>query len=146
MTYREVVGDLFEVGLPAVGHGCNVVGSMGGGVAKVVRQRFPDLYAQYVLDCASGALALGSFTFWQAPDVLIYNLGTQPLPGSNADLDAISRSVTVALADVAERGIRSLGLPRLGAGIGGLEWPDVKSVLRDAAAGSTVDLVVVTRR
>lgn len=36
-----------------------------------------------------------------------------------------------------------LGLPRVGAGIGGLEWADVREVLREVAAASPAELLVV---
>jgi O-acetyl-ADP-ribose deacetylase (regulator of RNase III) len=37
-----------------------------------------------------------------------------------------------------------LGIPRIGAGLGGLEWTDVAEVLTRAADESAVELVVVT--
>jgi O-acetyl-ADP-ribose deacetylase (regulator of RNase III) len=76
--------------------------------------------------------------------LVIYNLATQPVPRPSATLDAIGTSVRAALADAGHRGLPRLGLPRIGAGLGGLPWPDVAGVLDAAAAVSMVDLVVVT--
>ena len=49
------------------------------------------------------------------------------------------------LVDAEARGLDRVGAPRLGAGIGGLDWPVVECVLADAAAASRVTLVVVSR-
>lgn len=38
-----------------------------------------------------------------------------------------------------------VGVPRLETGIDGLAWPDVETVLWEAAAGSSVTLVVMSR-
>lgn len=145
MTYREVLGDLFDAGLPALGHGCNCAGSMSGGIAVDFRRRFPEMHAKYVRDCDNGDFRLGSFTVWEAPSMTVDNLATQGRPGRHADIDAIASSVQAALSDAETRGVTALGLPRIGAGIGGLRWSDVEQVLRAAAGASTVDLVVVTR-
>jgi O-acetyl-ADP-ribose deacetylase (regulator of RNase III) len=146
MSFTEVEGDLFTLGLPAIAHGCNCRGSMGAGIARQFRSRFPEMYAQYADRCRAGRFAPGDVFVWDAGEVVVYNLATQLKPGADARLDAISVSVRAALADAAERRIRRLGVPRLGAGIGGLDWNDVADVLHAAAATSTVELVVVTWR
>jgi O-acetyl-ADP-ribose deacetylase (regulator of RNase III) len=145
MPYTEVTGDLFAQGLPAIGHGCNCVGSMGAGIAAEFGRRWPEMYAAYRARCEAGTFRPGGFFAWDAGDVVVYNLATQPSPGPSARVEAIGASVGAALADAASRGIARLGVPRLGAGIGGLAWPDVERVLRPVAEASDVDLVVVTR-
>ena len=118
---------------------------MSGGVAVEFRRRWPDMHAEYVRRCAAGELSLGDVFTWETPDVVIHNLATQRRPGADARLGAIASSVTDALADTERRGLPALGLPRLGAGIGGLNWADVEAVLREASAQSAVDLVVAVR-
>ncbi len=43
-----------------------------------------------------------------------------------------------------EHGIAQIGLPRIGAGIGGLEWDDVLAVIDEIGADTDVELVVVS--
>ncbi len=145
MTYTELTGDLLTVDLPAIGHGCNTAGSMAGGIARQVRDRWPQLYAEYVQRCATGRFPLGSFHAVEVGGKLVYNLATQARPGRNADLGAIESAVSAALDDLTRRGLAALGLPRLGTGIGGLAWPDVEATLRRIAMDSPVQLVVVTQ-
>lgn len=51
MPVTEVVGDLFDIDLPAIGHGCNSRGSMGAGIAVQFRRRYPDMYREYKRRC-----------------------------------------------------------------------------------------------
>lgn len=143
MSYRETTGDLFDLGLPAVGHGCNCQGSMAGGIAVQFRERFPDMYEEYRRRCRTGEFPLGGFLRWDADDLVVYNLATQQRGGAGARLDAIGSSVHAALADAAASGLTALGVPKLGAGIGGLDWSDVQAVLREAGEASPVEFTVV---
>lgn len=145
MTYTQMTGDLFELGLPAIGHGCNTVGSMGAGIAREVRRRWPDCYREYAELCRAGRFTIGGFHAWEGDGIVVYNLATQVRPGKDARLDAVRDAVTAALADARTRGIPRLGLPRVGAGIGGLDWSHVREVLLEVAADSPVELVVVER-
>jgi O-acetyl-ADP-ribose deacetylase (regulator of RNase III) len=145
MTYTETTGDLFELGLPAIGHGCNTAGSMAGGIARDVRRRWPECYREYAKRCRAGRFPLGGFHAWEGDGIVVYNLATQVRPGRDARLAAIREAVTAALDDAHGRGIDRLGLPRIGAGIGGLEWADVRRILLEVAEHSPVELVVVER-
>jgi O-acetyl-ADP-ribose deacetylase (regulator of RNase III) len=68
----------------------------------------------------------------------------QPVPRPSATLVAIDTAVRAALADAGQRGLARLGVPRIGAGLGGLVWPDVGQVLRRAGEDSTVELIAVS--
>jgi O-acetyl-ADP-ribose deacetylase (regulator of RNase III) len=144
VTVREIVGDLFTAELPAIGHGCNTAGSMGAGIAVEFKRRYPEMYREYRRRCASGEFCLGDVFVWPAPDRVIYNLATQPRPGPSATVDAIRASVIKALSDAQSRGLGQLGVPRLGAGLGGLGWDSVREALRQAGESSPVELVVVS--
>lgn len=47
IEYRK--GDLLDVTSGVIVHGCNMQGVMGSGVAKAVREKYPDCYARYKL-------------------------------------------------------------------------------------------------
>lgn len=145
MPFTEKTGDLFEMGLPAIGHGCNQVGVMGAGIALSFRIRYPEMTAAYRSACFNDEFPLGGYMHWETLDGLhIYNLATQGGPGPCAELGAISTSVSAALADCQKRGIPTLGIPRIGAGIGGLRWEDVRGILTVEGGRTTVELVVAS--
>lgn len=142
MTVEYVNGDMFVE--PAIAHGCNIHGVMGAGVATIVRARFPDAYRVYVKACAAGAFGLGDVQRWTDGTATVFNLGTQVRPGRDARLDAIELAVTRLVVICELEGIPVVGVPRLGCGIGGLDWEDVRDAIERAAAGSAVVVRVYT--
>lgn len=146
MALSHRSGDLFAFrDLDALGHGCNCAGMMGAGIAWAFAQRFPGMEDAYRRRCRDGRFRLGGFFAWDpdAPPV-VYNLATQPQPGRCADLGAIRVAVQAMLADAQQRGLARVGMPRIGAGIGGLAWAEVEAAIRPLAERSPVELVVVS--
>lgn len=143
MTVRHEHGDLFRSGLPALAHGCNTQGAMGAGIAKEFRRRWPEMYEAYRERCRAGEFRLGGVFVW-GTDPVIFNLATQPRPGPSATLDAIASAVQAMLDSAADLGIAKIGLPRLGAGLGGLDWSKVADCLDRVAGQSDIELIVYT--
>lgn len=142
--YQE--GDLFEAGIPVLAQGVNLAGIMGSGIAVEFRRRWPEMYAEYRELCRAGKLELGRFHQWTAPDqsVTVFNLAIQPEPGPCATLGAVRESAVRMLFEAEDRGIPAVAVPRIGCGLGGLDWADVNAALMTVAAGGPVRLVVVT--
>lgn len=142
VEYRT--GDLFDQGLPALAHGVNCRGGMGG-IAGEFARRWPAMERAYRHVCAEGALHPGDLMPWTAEDgTVVYNCATQWEPGADARLAAIEESLTGAVRHAEESGIDRIGLPRIGAGIGGLRWADVAEVIERIGAATSVTLVVVS--
>src|SRR5689334_7473499 len=143
MSTTFVRGDLLAtVGLHALAHGCNCAGAMGRGIAVAFRDRYPEMYKEYRRRCALGQFKLGDVFEWRDEGVTIYNLGTQKTWRTKADLDAIKRALAAMLAPAEQAGVKRVGLPRIGAGLGGLEWKDVRSALQAVGSETTVEFVV----
>ncbi|NUP06247.1 MAG: macro domain-containing protein [Polyangiaceae bacterium] len=143
MPARFVRGDLFAYpGLKAFGHGCNCAGSMGAGIAVAFKQRWPAMFEEYRARCHDGRFALGDVFVWTEGDVTVYNLGTQEHWKKKAQISALTRA-TLRMLDLAEKGgVSAIGLPRIGAGLGGLDWPKVRDALKSAGDQTKVDLVI----
>lgn len=145
----QATGSLFDTTAPAIGHGVNTSGVMGAGVAALVRSRWPQLYPAYQAACHSGTLVPGGVFPWQTrgPGVrILYNLASQPKPGRYARLDLIAKSGAATLAHAGALGFDRVAIPRIGAGIGGLDWPSVEAVLKTVEAGTGVEWEVWTPR
>ena len=127
----ERTGDLFSTECPALGHGVNTVGSMGAGIAVEFRRRWPAMYDAYRAECRSGRLQPGGIFVWQAADRLIVNLATQRGVGRGA---ARLEWVRQAARATAQLSVAGLALPRIGAGLGGLRWADVRAILDEELA------------
>lgn len=146
MSVEHRVGDLFaQTDLAAIGQGVNVKAKMGSGIAPIFKRYWPSMFSEYKTLCESGRFTVGDVHAWQAPSgVWIYNLASQHYPGKDARLDAIATALPKMLAHMEAHDVRSVGLPRIGAGIGGLRWADVLEVIHRAADPSPLRVVVVS--
>jgi O-acetyl-ADP-ribose deacetylase (regulator of RNase III) len=142
-----VSGDLFHhPGLEAFAHGCNCAGAMGKGIALEFRQRFPRMYAEYKQRCTDGRFVLGDVFVWAQEDgaggVTVFNLATQQTTRTRADIQAIETALVRMLAAAVAAQIDRIGLPRVGAGLGGLPWDEVRALLEKVGAATAIELIV----
>jgi len=143
MPTSFVKGDLFNTpGLHAYANGCNCVGAMDSGVAVAFKKRWPRMFAEYAARCADGRFHLGDVFVWSEGETVIYNLAIQEHWKKKAKLPAVARALRKTVELAAAAGIERVGVPRIGAGLGGLEWPRLKSVLTAVGGETTVTLVV----
>lgn len=94
---HHVTGDLFDrtLGLGAVGHGVNLAGVMGSGIARSIAERWPEVLASYTAACRSGELVLGGYQRLVLGDgTVLYNLATQVDQGADTAKDVRMRSVS----------------------------------------------------
>jgi O-acetyl-ADP-ribose deacetylase (regulator of RNase III) len=146
MPAAFVAGDLFAAtDIRAWAHGCNCAGAMGAGIALEFKLRFPRMFDEYRLRCADGRFGLGDVFVWSEDERTVYNLGTQEHWRKKAQLAALSKAVD-RMVSLAENGdVGRIALPRIGAGLGGLDWPKVRAILEAAGEATRVELVVFER-
>jgi O-acetyl-ADP-ribose deacetylase (regulator of RNase III) len=143
MPIELVKGDLFETpGIKAYAHGVDCAGEMAAGVAGQFKKRWPAMFAEYQALCAAKRLPLGDVFPWIGEDVTIYNLAIQRNWREKAKVAALSSSLQKMVALAAAAGITKVATPRLGAGLGGLEWLRVRRVLDEVGAETPVTIVV----
>jgi O-acetyl-ADP-ribose deacetylase (regulator of RNase III) len=136
-------GDIFAAdGLTAYGHGCNCAGGMGAGIAIEFKRRWPAMYEEYAARCADGRFKLGEVFVWTDGPTTVFNLATQEHWKKKAQLPALAASLRKMVELAAHAGIPNVGLPRIGAGLGGLDWMRVKRVLGEVGAETPVTLTV----
>lgn len=136
-------GDIWTTTARAIGHGVNVDGKMGAGIAVQFRERFPAMYDEYVRQCEDGTLEPGEIFAWEAnkkPPQFIYNIASQDRPGPHAQIDWLRRGVALAQDHAVKHHIPMIALPMIGAGIGGLEPSEVVQVLKGRASYHVVDI------
>lgn len=139
MPIEYVTGDLFvnRVKAEALAHGCNCAGSMGAGVAVGFKERYPAMFEEFRRRCKAKPpeFALGDVFLWREDgQPAVFNLGTQPRPGRGATYPVVETALKALRAAADEAGIRSIAVPRIAAGYGGLSWKKVKALI-DVAFG-----------
>jgi O-acetyl-ADP-ribose deacetylase (regulator of RNase III) len=132
MTYEHMTGDIFTTKMPALGHGVNVYGLMGAGIAKIVATKFPAVLRPYQLACRDKSLLPGGVQFVQVgqqPDRYILNLASQDKPGKYARMEWLESSLRDSVSFCKARSLKGFAIPRIGAGIGGLNWDDARELI-----------------
>lgn len=134
-------GDMFTTDAPAIGHGCNIRGAMGAGVAAIVARKFPNTEARYRDLCMRKVFDGGEVLVTRefdprAGNVFIFNMMTQVNPGADASLELIKTAAENAVNEALQRGIFRIAIPQIGCGIGGLRWEDVEPVLKKTEKSS----------
>ncbi len=101
----------------------NCVGIMGKGVALEFKNRFPDMYHDYVERCKARRVHLGKpYLFKRLVHPWILNFPTKDHWRSVSRLQDIIKGLSYIKKHYKEWGITSLAVPPLGCGQGQLEW------------------------
>lgn len=122
ITYH--VGDLLASDEPVLGHGCNIRGLMGAGIAGQIAKLYPDMFSRYQNMCLAGRF-LGGESFRAVVDNgrrVVYNLATQIEPGRDGKPSLVLAAFRVTFANMEWHGEHALAIPRIGCGIAGLDW------------------------
>ena len=134
LIHRE--GNIWTTEARAIGHGVNLEGVMGAGIALQFKEYFPAMYEEYRSMCQRGVFPPGDIHLWDVPKTnpedakrYVFNISTQVLPGANASYRLILKGVSRALQVSDMLNLGTLALPRIGGRIGGLEDAKVEGIL-----------------
>lgn len=137
IEYRR--GDLPADDSEALVNAVNCVGVMGAGVALAFRRRFPENYRAYAAACRGNAVEPGRMfvfeTGMETPPRYLVNFPTKRHWKDASRMEDIVAGMDALREEVRARAIRSVALPALGCGLGGLSWPEVRAVIADGLRG-----------
>jgi O-acetyl-ADP-ribose deacetylase (regulator of RNase III) len=144
VTYIEQ-GNIFNLQeIQNYAHGCNCAGAMGKGIALQFKKKFPKMYLEYNRLCKENQFILGEIYVYNYGSGIVFNLGTQLTWKTKADINAIESSLIKMLSYALQNNIYKIALPKIGAGLGGLLWNDVKYVIDKVANNyPKIDLFVI---
>jgi O-acetyl-ADP-ribose deacetylase (regulator of RNase III) len=135
MVIAYISGDLFanRYHAQAFAHGCNCQGAMGAGIAVSFRERYPAMYEEYRRRCKAEPrqFNLGDVFLWRnEQQPWVFNLGTQERSWrGRASYDAIEAALMTMRQQADAEGIRTIAMPRIGVGYGGLSWKKVRAII-----------------
>ena len=123
-------GDILRAEAEALVNTVNCVGVMGRGIALQFRKAFPGNFKAYAEACERGDVTPGKMFVHDLRRVLnpryIINFPTKRHWRGKSRLEDIESGLEALVAEVSRRGIRSIAIPPLGCGLGGLKWEDVR--------------------
>lgn len=111
----------------------NCVGVMGAGLALEFKQRYPAVFADYKKACESGKLHLGNpvmlATMLPLPQIFVM-FPTKDHWKDKSDVSTIAFGMGALTADMLKSKPKSVAIPAVGCGLGGLSWEQVGPMLR----------------
>lgn len=130
MPVQFLTGDIFYTNAQTIAHGCNCNGRMGAGIARDIKKRHPGMFREYKSLCHREQLLPGGYYLYKESEPWILNLATQDTLGG-ARIEYVEECLENFTEYYEQEGITSLAMPRVAAGLGGLQWEDVKKLLTD---------------
>lgn len=140
-------GDLLKAPVEALVNTVNTVGVMGKGIALMFKEAFPENFRAYEEACGRKEVRIGHMfvkesSRFDGPRWII-NFPSKKHWRQPSKLEWIKEGLADLRRVVSEKGIRSIALPPLGCGNGGLDWADVRQEIERAMAPlSDVEVMV----
>lgn len=144
ITYKT--GDLFTEDCEAIVNTVNCVGVMGRGIALQFKKTYPDNFKTYAAACKRKEVEPGRMFVFETGRLMnpryIINFPTKRHWRGKSRMEDIESGLVALTDEVRSRGIRSIAVPPLGAGLGGLAWHQVRERI-EAALSDLEDVRVV---
>ena len=146
--YGDIIKLTKDGTFDVVVHGCNCFCNMGKGLAKNIKEAFPDAY---IADCKTrpgDSQKLGNFTCAHVStkkrNVLVVNAYTQYRFGNKKRLYTDYEAMRRVFARISEvfKG-KYIAYPKIGAGLGGGDWDIISTIIENTLIGC--EHVCVTR-
>lgn len=129
-------GNLLEADVEAVVNTVNTVGIMGKGIALMFKEQFPNNFEAYARACKSGDVRIGQMFVTENKELFgprwIINFPTKTHWRAKTKIEWIERGLSDLVRVIRECDIRSIAIPPLGCGNGGLDWNQVRPLVVSA--------------
>ena len=129
-------GNLLEAEAEALVNTVNTVGIMGKGIALMFKEQFPDNFKAYARACKAGEVRIGHM-FVTANEALlgprrIINFPTKTHWRAKTRIEWVQDGLKDLIRVIDQNNIRSIAIPPLGCGNGGLAWGTVRPLIESA--------------
>lgn len=122
-------GNILESTSKALVNTVNCEGYMGKGIAYQFKLKFPKNNDVYVDACRKGEFRPGDILVHSESDKIIVNFPTKDTWRRKSEYDYITSGLKRLVEVIKEQDIKSISIPPLGCGNGGLDWERVKQLL-----------------
>jgi O-acetyl-ADP-ribose deacetylase (regulator of RNase III) len=140
-------GNILEADAEALVNTVNCVGFMGKGIALQFKQAFPSNFKAYEAACRAGGVVPGRMFIFDNEQLInpryIINFPTKRHWRGKSRMSDIRSGLKALVSDVRRLGVRSIAVPPLGCGLGGLDWGEVRPLIERAFAELSDDVRVL---
>lgn len=131
-------GNLLLADTEALVNTVNCVGYMGKGIALQFKQAYPANFKAYEKACRAHEVKPGHMFIFETDSMVnpkyIINFPTKRHWRGKSRIEDIESGLKELIEDVKRLGIRSIAVPPLGSGLGGLDWNIVRPMIDSAFA------------
>ena len=140
-------GNLLDSDAEALVNTVNTVGVMGKGVALMFKEAFPENFKAYEGACKRKEIRIGRMFVTERQNFIgpkwIINFPTKDHWRNPSQMSWIEAGLEDLKRVIAEKKIRSIAVPPLGSGNGGLNWTEVRDKIVAALEGLSEIQVIV---
>lgn len=140
------LGNLLEANTEALVNTVNTVGVMGKGIALQFKNRYPRNFKIYADACKADTFSIGEVLVVQEGDLYdkkyIINFPTKAHWKQDSKYEYIASGLIALKEALKKYDIKSVAIPPLGCGNGGLDWEIVRKMIEDAFYDSDIEVVV----
>lgn len=132
--YTFITGNILESDAQCIVNTVNCEGYMGKGIAYQFKNAFPKNNDDYVKACKSGKLIVGTIHNFVENGKIIVNFPTKDKWREKSKISYINDGMDSLVKFIEEKNIKSIAIPPLGCGNGGLNWNEVQPLLLEKIA------------
>lgn len=129
-------GDILSADTEALVNTVNCVGVMGRGIALQFKKVFPENFKEYKSICDRKELKPGILFIHHLNSLynprFVINFPTKRHWRGKSRMEDIESGLQTLVETVRQKNIRSIAIPPLGCGLGGLRWTDVRLKIESA--------------
>ncbi len=140
------IGNLLDSGTEALVNTVNTVGVMGKGVALQFKEKYPLNFKRYAEACKKGEVKIGQMFVTRDSTLegekIVINFPTKTEFYRKSQYRFIEEGLQDLVKVIDQYQIKSLALPPLGCGYGGLNWEKVKALIEQYLKDSPARIVI----
>lgn len=131
---KYMTGNLLKSSADALVNAVNCEGAMGKGIALQFKNAYPEMFKEYRKLCKKGKLHPGWLHTYTKSGKVIINFPTKDKWRNLSKLWYIERGLDELAALIPKLPIKSIAIPALGCGFGGLDWKIVRELIEKKLA------------
>jgi O-acetyl-ADP-ribose deacetylase (regulator of RNase III) len=139
-------GNLLEARAEALVNTVNTVGVMGKGIALMFKERFAENFRHYAAACKAREVRTGKMFITEVRELdgphWIVNFPTKQHWRGDSRIEWITDGLQDLRHFLIENKVKSIAIPPLGAGNGGLDWAKVRPQIEEALADLDTEILV----
>lgn len=136
------IGNILESAAQCLVNTVNCEGFMGKGIAYQFKEKFPKNNKEYIRACKMDVLKIGKVLFFEEAGKLIANFPTKDKWREKSEYSYIDDGLTALVQAVISKNIKSIAIPPLGCGNGGLDWNVVKQKIIEKFSNVDIDVYI----